>query len=513
MAFCLNKLNIKNYFMKNKLIIIVLFSIIQIFSTSCSDKKKSNDFVFSDSIATASSAGNTDMLNKSNGIADFVAASKAVTPAVVHIKTLLKPSTGKTNFRKPYRTQSRSNVPAMASGSGILITPDGYIATNNHVIENASDIKVILPDKREFSAELIGRDPNTDLALLKIKAEGLPIVKLGNSDNVQVGEWVLAVGYPFSLNTTVTAGIISAKARSIGIINRPGTNNSQSNSATSANTAIESFIQTDAAINPGNSGGALVNTNGELIGINSAIASQTGSYAGYSFAIPINLAKKILDDLKKYGSVNRGILGVAFPSPLVEERYFKQQDIALGTVKGVYITNVMNKSAAAEAGLKEGDIIQSIDGIQLSSSTEFSERIARHRPDDIIKLSYLRDGKVKTVSATLKKETPTKTTSNSNESLDQIYDKLGVSFAPLTEGQKQYFNINSGVVVTNVRKGGFFDQNEIPIGTIIAYINGKPINSSKDIDLAFLSAQRGIIQIFAIAPDGSKVVFNLSLGT
>lgn len=499
--------------MKNTLIIIVLFSILQFFSISCSDKKKSIDFVSSDRIVTAYSAGNTEIGNRSNGIGNFVAASKAVTPAVVHIKTLLKLAIGNTNFGQAYGRQSRTNIPAMGSGSGVIISQDGYIATNNHVIENASEIKVILPDKREFSAELIGRNPNTDLALLKIKAEGLPIVKLGNSDNVQVGEWVLAVGYPFSLNTTVTAGIVSAKARSIGIINRPGTNNSQGNSVTSANTAIESFIQTDAAINPGNSGGALVNTNGELIGINSAIASQTGSYAGYSFAIPVNLAKKILDDLKQYGSVNRGILGVAFPSPSVEEQYFKQQGIALGTVNGVFITNVMPKSAAAEAGLKEGDIIQSIDGVPLASSTEFSERIARHRPDDIIKLSYLRDGKIKTVSATLKGETPTKTTSISNQSLGQIYAKLGVSFAPLTERQKQYFNINSGVVVTNVRKGGFFDHNGIPIGTIIAYINGKPINSSKDIDLAFLSAQRGIIQIFAIAPDGSKVVFNLSLGT
>jgi serine protease Do len=512
MTFCINKINSKNYNMKNKLIIIVLFSIIQIFSTSCSDKK-SSDFVSSDGIVSAFSAGNAEKPNKSNEIGDFVAASKAAMPAVVHIKTLLKSATDNSNFRQPYGTQSRSNIPAIASGSGVLISQDGYIATNNHVIENASEIKIILPDKREFSAELIGRDPNTDLALLKIKAEGLPTVKLGNSDNVQIGEWVLAIGYPFSLNTTVTAGIISAKARSIGIINRPGSKNSLGNPSTTGNTAIESFIQTDAAINPGNSGGALINTNGELIGINSAIASQTGSYAGYAFAIPVNLATKILDDLKQYGSVNRGVLGVAFPSPSVEERYFKQQGIALGTVKGVYITNVMSKSAAAEAGLKEGDIIQSIDGTQLASSTEFSERIARHRPEDVIKLTYLRDGKSKTVSATLKKEVPLKAISSSNESLGQIYDKLGVSFAPLTDQQKQYFNINSGVVVTNVRKGGFFDHNGIPIGTIIAYINGKPINSSRDIDQAFLSAQRGIIQIFAIAPDGSKVIFNLSLGT
>ncbi|HZK97195.1 MAG TPA: trypsin-like peptidase domain-containing protein [Prolixibacteraceae bacterium] len=500
--------------MKNTLIVIILFTIGQILSTSCSGEKKSPDVVSTDSSVKAPLIDNTEKGNISNGFGDFVIASKAVMPAVVHIKTTFKasPEGFNNNFRQPYGSRSENNIPAMASGSGVIISQDGYIATNNHVVENASEIEVILPDKREFSAELVGRDPNTDLALLKIKAEGLPTVKLGNSDIVQVGEWVLAVGFPFSLNTTVTAGIISAKARSIGIINRPG-RDSEGDQRTTGNTAIESFIQTDAAINPGNSGGALVNTNGELIGINSAIASQTGSYAGYSFAIPVNLAKKILDDLKQYGSVNRGILGVAFPSPSAEEQYFKQQGIVMGSVNGVFITNVMSQSAAAEAGLKEGDIIQSIDGMQLASSSEFSERIARRRPGDVIKLSYLRDGKTNTVSATLKGEAPTKITASSDESLDQIYDKLGVSFSPLTDQQKQYFNINSGVVVTNVRKGGFFDQNGIPNGTIIAFINGKPINNSKDIDLAFLSAQRGNIQIFAIAPDGSRVIFNFSLGT
>lgn len=267
--------------MKNTLIIIGLFSIGQIFSTSCSGNNKSPDVVSIDKSMITPLPGNTEKGNISNGIGDFVIASKAVMPAVVHIKTLFKtsPAGFNNNFGQPYGTRSGSNIPAMASGSGVIITEDGYIATNNHVVENASEIEVILPDKREFSAELVGRDPNTDLALLKIKAEGLTTVKLGNSDIVQVGEWVLAVGYPFSLNTTVTAGIISDKARSIGIINRPGRDKSEGDLRTTGNTAIESFIQTDAAINPGNSGGALVNTDGELIGINSAIASQTGSYA------------------------------------------------------------------------------------------------------------------------------------------------------------------------------------------------------------------------------------------
>jgi serine protease Do len=497
------------------IIFTVLFSAVQVFGVNCSNNDRPGDVVSIDSRLTTHLPINTEKGTSSNEIEDFVMASKAAMPAVVHIKTLYTTSSAEfnNNFGQLYGTPSGSNIPAQGSASGVIITENGYIATNNHVVENASEIEVILPDKRVFSAELVGRDPNTDLALLKINAVALPAIKLGNSDIVQIGEWVLAIGYPFSLNTTVTAGIISAKARSIGIINQPGKDNSEGNLGTAGNAAIESFIQTDAAINPGNSGGALVNTKGELIGINSAIASQTGSYSGYAFAIPVNLAKKILDDLKQYGSVKRGVLGVAFPSPSSEEQYLKQQGIASGSVNGVFITGVISESAAAAAGLKEGDIIQSIDGLQLVSSSEFSERIARHRPGDVILLGFLRNGKATTVSATLKGEVPTNITSKSNESLEEIYNKLGVSLAPLTDQQKQYFNLNSGVMVTNVLSGGFFDQIGIPSGTIIAFINGKPINNSTDVDLALLSAQRGIIQIFAIAPDGSRVIFNLSLGT
>ncbi len=434
-----------------------------------------------------------------NGIADFVAASKAVMPAVVHIKIHL-------NQSSQYG----------ASGSGVILSADGYIATNNHVIENAAVINVVLPDKRSFSAKLIGRDPNTDLALIKVEATNLPVVALGNSDSVQIGEWVLAVGFPLSLNTTVTAGIVSAKARSIGIINRPATNPLQTTQPQTGNSAVESFIQTDAAINSGNSGGALVNTDGELIGINSAIASQTGSYAGYAFAIPVNLAKKILDDLKNFGVVKRGVLGVSFPSPVAEDQYLIQQGLNPAEVKGVYITGVQNESAASAAGLKEGDIIQSIDGILINSSTEFSERIARHKPGDTIKLTYQRKGDTATVSATLHSEVVAKTEKPEAEGergLQEIYNRLGATFAPLTAGIKQRFNLSAGVLVTRVYRNGFFDQAGIPPGTIIAFINGKPIKNPKDIDMALLSAQRGMIQILAIAPDGSKVVFNFSLGT
>jgi len=434
-------------------------------------------------------SSSVQVVNKSGDVinrADFVNAAKLVTPAVVHIKT---------------RSARGSGL-----GSGVIIAADGYIATNNHVIEGAEEIMVILPDRREFKAELVGRDPNTDLALLKIEASKLPVVKMGNSDQVLVGEWVLAIGYPFSLNTTATAGIVSAKGRNIGII---GT--TQQEAAQRGSSAIESFIQTDAAINPGNSGGALVNTSGELIGINAAIASMTGSYAGYAFAIPVNLAKKILDDFKEFGEVRRGILGVSFPSPATEDQFLKELGIKPGSVNGVFITDIQPNGAAAAAGLKAGDIIQKIDGIEIYSSSEFSEKVARHRPGDEIKLTYLRDGKTQHTSAKLNKENKSSDLA-SKQSLSEMYEKLGARFAPLSPAIKQQLRINAGVVVTAVSRDGVFGQLGVPPGTIIVYINGKEIITPKDIETALIEAGRSRIQILAIAPDGSKVAFNFSFG-
>jgi S1-C subfamily serine protease len=248
-----------------------------------------------------------------------------------------------------------------------------------------------------------------------------------------------------------------------------------------------------------------------LIGINTAIASQTGSYAGYAFAIPVNLASKVLDDLKKFGSVKRGILGVSFPSPAVEDQYLKQQGINPGEVKGVYITDVQEGSAAAAAGLKEGDIIQSIDDIAISSSAEFSERIARHRPNDKIALTYLRKGRKDEVTVTLKGE-ESRALARGGASLREIYNRLGASFAPLTTGIRERFDLDAGVVVTEVYEGGFFDQLGIPEGTIIVYINGKAVYRPQDIEAALVEGANGVIQILAIAPDGSRVAFNFSLG-
>lgn len=440
------------------------------------------------------------------GDLNFINAARRATAGVVHVKSTFGRSSQVGSFLEEiYGPSFRGDAPARSAGSGVIISDNGYIATNNHVIENAGKIVVVLSDRRELAAELVGRDPNTDLALLKVDAAGLPALRFGDSDSVEVGQWVLAVGYPYSLNTTVTAGIISAKARSLGIIN-----SSEDGSAQPGSTAIESFIQTDAAINAGNSGGALVNTNGELIGINTAIASLTGSYAGYAFAIPVNLAKKIIKDLKDFGRVKRGILGVSYPSPAAEDLYLKQQGIEPGSVKGVFITNIQSGSAAASAGLKEGDIIQSIDGIPLFSSAEFSERIARHGPGDKIKLTFLRNGKVRTASVTLKGEE--RSMRARQQSLKEIYRKLGASFSEITPALKQRFNLNSGVLVTEVFPGGFFDQLGIPPGTIIAFINGREVSGPKDLERAIIDAGSGRIQILAIAPDGSKVAFNFSFG-
>ena len=477
---------------------------IAMLAPSCDNDKQSEKG------ASFSEMGSGTTTTASGGL-NFIDAARSVTPGVVHVRTIYEAEVSNDPFEQLLGPQQPGAPVNRGSGSGVTLTPDGYIATNNHVVEGASRIEVVYPDRRSFVATLVGRDPGTDLALLKIDGKGLPTVKMGNSDNVQVGEWVLAVGYPFSLNTTATAGIISAKGRSIGIINQPSAEPSPNGEV--LNAGIESFIQTDAAINPGNSGGALVNTAGELIGINTAIASLTGSYAGYAFAIPVNLAKKILDDLRQFKTVKRGVLGVTFPAPLVEERYLRQQGIDPSKVKGVLVTGIQPGSAAAAAGLKEGDIIQSINGVRIFSSAEFSERIARQRPGDTIKLTYVRNGREREASVVLKGEEASRPSEGAAQNLQDIYERLGASFAPLSEGLKQRYDTDAGVVVSEVRPGGFFDQLGIPRGMVIVQVNGRAVYTPEDINEALMAARNGRVQILGIAPDGSRVAFVFSLGT
>ncbi|RDC63952.1 trypsin-like peptidase domain-containing protein [Adhaeribacter pallidiroseus] len=447
--------------------------------------------------------------NSSANNPDFVPAASLVSPAVVHIKTTYSGG-GASSSLDDFFGSPQSGEQAMASGSGVLITPDGFIVTNNHVIENASQIEVILPDKRSFKAKLVGRDPSTDLALVKVEGTNLPIVELGNSDNVQVGEWVLAVGYPLSLNSTVTAGIVSAKGRSIGILDQPSRENYQGRSR-AAGSAIESFIQTDAAINPGNSGGALVSASGQLIGINAAIASQTGSYAGYGFAIPVNLVKKVVSDFRKYGEVRRGYLGVSFPAPSVEDQMLREQGINPASVKGVYITGVQAGSGAAAAGLKEGDIITSIDGVKVGSSAEFSERIARHRPGDKVELVYMRGKKSTNASVTLKGAESAGAVAGTNSGRG-LNSKFGASFAPVPDRVKQQYRLRSGVMITELQEGGFFESAGIPRGTIITNVNGRPVNNVADLDEALQSSRSSTVRLDGVTPDGTGFVFNFPLG-
>ncbi len=461
----------------------------------------------------------------SAGTVDFVQAAAAVSPAVVHIKTTYGASSS--NNQRGGGSMSdmfeqffggggrRPAVPRAASGSGVILTADGYIVTNNHVVENADKIEVILSNRRRVTAKVIGKDPNTDLALIKVEETGLPFVKMGNSDNVQVGEWVLAVGFPLDLQTTVTAGIVSAKARSIGILNRQQQQGLTRDEYEEyqrtgvaperpANTSIESFIQTDAAINPGNSGGALVNANGELIGINAAIASETGRNEGYGFAIPVNLAKKILEDFKEFGTVKRGYIGVTFQAldSEVAER-LKVKDI-----NGLYVNSVVPNGAAAAAGIKEGDIIKKVSGVEIYDSPDLQEKIGRMRPGDKVALTLLtKDGATKNVSVTLKPESSVAVAANTNtKPTGATVSKLGATFAPTTAAQKAKYGIENGVVITNVEPGKLFDYYDLNKGYIITKINGKSINSVADVEKALPTSRDGQITIAGLSDRGTFAI-------
>lgn len=454
----------------------------------------------------------------STGAVDFTQAAAAVTPAVVYIRTTYSNQAGNDQqsqlqqmFGDMFGQRGRPSLPQMASGSGVIISPDGYIVTNNHVVEKAEKIDIVTNDHRNYSAKVIGTDPNTDLALIKIDGHDLPIVKLGNSDAVKVGEWVLAVGNPFKLTSTVTAGIVSAKGRGIGIIGRqddqqednPFDRTRLRQQGRKTNSSIESFIQTDAAINPGNSGGALVNTNGELIGINSAIASHTGSYEGYGFAIPINLAKKVLNDIQKYGTVKRGYVGINYVD-LSDADQVQVNDIKTDKTNGLYITNLLDGSGAKQAGLQSGDIITKVEGNPVYESSDLQERVGRLGPGDKINITVLRGDEEKNFTVTLKANAPAPKVAVT-KSAEELFNRIGASFVPLNAAQKAKFHINSGVLVTQVREGGLFDNTEIPEGSVITQVNKQPITSVEDLDKALSNTRNGMLIISGLYPDGSRL--------
>lgn len=430
--------------------------------------------------------------------ADFVKASEISLPTVVHVTTESAPAASQFYFYDPFRglgwNAPQQQAPQMGSGSGVIISADGYIVTNNHVIDNADKIQVTLHDRRTYTAKVIGKDPSTDIALLKIEEQNLPYLIYGNSDGVKVGEWVLAVGNPFNLTSTVTAGIVSAKARNVGILS----GNSAQN-----NFPVESFIQTDAAVNPGNSGGALVNTQGQLIGINSAIASNTGSFTGYSFAIPINLAKKVVNDLIEFGKVQRAFLGVGIrdlDSKLIQEKRIRD-------TRGVYISGVSDMGAASEAGIKEGDVVLKIGDIEVNNASELQEQISHYRPGDKVNVKIRRGDEEKLLAVTLKNRNGD--TMLSKVKQNEVLSLLGATFESLSETDGNKLGINEGVKITSLDAGKLRAAGIKP-GFIITSIDKKKVSSLEDVKSTLANKEGGVL-IEGVYPNGMKAYYAFGL--
>jgi Do/DeqQ family serine protease len=428
---------------------------------------------------------------------DFTYAAEKSVHAVVHVKTKTIQHGYSDNplldFFFGDRMMEQNQQPVAGFGSGVLISNDGYIVTNNHVVDNADEIEVTLNDKRTYKAEIIGKDPDTDIAVLKIKETELPFISYGNSDDMKIGEWVLAVGNPYNLTSTVTAGIISAKARSLNLLNM---RNGRQNSA-----AIESFIQTDAAVNPGNSGGALVNTKGELIGINTAIASPTGSYIGNSFAIPVTIVRKVVRDLIEFGKVQRALLGIG----LRDIDSDLAQKLKLDKMEGVYVNNVFNSSGAAEAGIKEGDIILSFNGTSVNSTSQLQEQVSRYRPNDKVEIVINRENKKKLFLVTLRNMDGTTKMVSKNE----VVSVLGAKLEETTAAERLKLHIQNGVKVTEVGEGKFRTEG-VEKGFIITSINNQTINTTDDVK-RILSGIKGGVYIEGIYPNGTVAYYAFGL--
>ena len=441
---------------------------------------------------------------------DLTYAAEKALPAVVHIKYVQNSKVQTvdvqedpfSDFFGPFgffgnpdqgngRQKRRVQTPKKeATGSGVIISPDGYIVTNNHVVNGADELTVTLNDNREYSARIIGTDPNTDLALIKVNGKNLPTLPIGDSDNLKVGEWVLAVGNPYNLSSTVTAGIVSAKARSMG---GEGSNGPQ----------ISSFIQTDAAINPGNSGGALVNAKGELVGINAMLYSQTGSYSGYGFAIPTTIMVKVVDDLKKYGTVQRAVLGIRGSDVLnyINAQKDEKKDVDLGTNEGVYVAEVTEGSSASAAGIVKGDVITEADGKKITKMSELQELLSKKRPGEKVTLTYLHNKSKHSKTVTLKNAQ-----GNTKVIKTADLDVLGASFRPVTEQQKKEFDLTFGLEVTKVKKGAI-KSGGIEQGFIMLYANDTPLKSLSDLQELVKSAstsQDPVLIIKGIWPSGKR---------
>ena len=413
---------------------------------------------------------------------DLTYAAERATNSVVFIKVTTNSKKEEVQYYDPFsdffgdffgnrgQGQQRRQIETpkrQGSGSGVILSTDGYIVTNNHVVGEADEILVKLNDNREFKGRIIGTDKDTDLAVIKIEAENLSPIEIASSDDLKVGEWVLAIGNPYGLTSTVTAGIVSAKARSLN-----------------ASNSIESFIQTDAAINPGNSGGALVNSEGKLVGINAMLYSQTGSYSGYGFAIPTTIMNKVVKDIRDFGFVQRALLGIAGTdvSTYIDMQKEKGKEVDLGTVSGIYVNEVTSDGAADEGGIQSGDVITSVDGRSVEKFGELQEAIVAHRPGDKVKVTYLRNKKQYTTTLTLRNA---QGTTSQLESLDT--DALGASLRALTDQEKKELGLKYGIVVNNIRRGKMMDAG-ISKGIIITQVNDVPMNTVEDFENAVKAA-------------------------
>ncbi|MFO8054655.1 MAG: Do family serine endopeptidase [Bacteroidales bacterium] len=423
---------------------------------------------------------------------DFGVAAEKSVHAVVHIKTEFHRGNGPGEEYFDFRDffgRRGFRQPLQGSASGVIVDSEGYIVTNNHVVEEASNITVTLNDKRSYAAEVVGLDPNTDLALIRIEAENLPYLAMGDSDELSIGEWVLAVGNPFNLTSTVTAGIVSAKARNINILGRRG--------------GIESFIQTDAAVNRGNSGGALVNTKGELVGINAAIASQTGTYTGYSFAIPVNIAQKVIQDLKEYGEVQRAIIGVNITD--INSELAEKYDI--DNLEGVYIQEVEDNSAAEKSGIKDGDIILSVDGKPVNSSGRLLGLIALYDPGDKVELEIRRNDDVKKIEVTLQSESgETKLVPAEEKSTAAV---LGAQFETLPPEKCEELGIDHGVQVVDLSHGKLRSAG-VRKGFIITGIDRKNVETAEELEKRLEKKEGGVL-IEGVYPNGLKAYYGFGL--
>lgn len=419
----------------------------------------------------------------------FTYAAEKVMPSVVHIKSTVvrrNTSSQRNNVPDPFRdffgddffsnpNQQRAPRPQVGTGSGVIISTDGYIVTNNHVIDGAQDIEVSLSDNQSYKATLIGTDPSTDIALIKIDVEGLSAITLGNSDEVRVGEWVLAIGNPFNLNSTVTAGIVSAKARNINILRDQR--------------AIESFIQTDAAVNPGNSGGALVDLNGNLIGINTAIASPTGSFSGYSFAVPVTIVRKVMEDLLQYGTVQRGFLGVIIRT--VDGNLARAEGFDF--LKGVYVDSLMDNGAAKDAGVEKGDVIVSVNDREVNTSSQLQAAVGTLRPGDEVNMIIMRDGTEKSLTAVLRNQQGNTDIVKKEEVVNKTLATLGLEMENLDARTARQLDLSGGIKVTDIGDGIVSAQTKMREGFVITHVDGQEVETVSDVEALLTDKKGGVM--------------------